>query len=198
MRSLLVLCAVLGGASCDGGASDPPKRATAPLDAGTLVVVDAGTIAVVAPPAVPAVPAAPIPAPAPVAEPVKEIVVVGPATVTWKGLGNKPGDDKITVRASALTVIAVNARHGSTHDVPIVDGVADFNALPKGELVVRATPQATLFLANESIGTTPPAKPIKLPVGDYTVKLVFQDKVKKARVNVTAGARAEIRMKMTE
>ena len=63
---------------------------------------------------------------------------------------------------------------------------------------MRAVPHAALFLASESIGTTPPPKPVTLPVGDYTVKLVFQDKVKTARVKVTAGAKAEIRMKMTE
>lgn len=76
---------------------------------------------------------------------------------------------------------AIDARRGSTHTVPIVNGVADFNAPPTGELIVRATPRATLFLANESIGSTPPAKPVTLPV-----------------VHVTAGAKAQIHMKMTE
>lgn len=170
------------------------------VDAGPHVV-DAGTHVVAPAPPVP-------PAPAPVAPVVpaevatspstQEVVVIGPASLTWKGIDNKRGDSRITVRASALNVVAVDARRGSTHTIPIVKGVANYNALPKGELVVRATPRATLFLENDSIGTTPPAKPVKLPVGDYTVKLVFEDKVKTARVHVTAGAKAEIRMNMAE
>lgn len=169
-------------------------------------IVDAGTI-VAAP--VPAPAPAPAPLPVPVPAPVDEldkapaatteILVSGPAAITWKGLSaNKQGDGKVMVRASATSITATDARRGSTHLVPIVHGVADFDALPRGELVVRAVPQAALFLANESIGTTPPAKSVSLPVGDYTVKLVFQDKVKTARVKVTADAKAEIRMKMTE
>lgn len=124
--------------------------------------------------------------------------MTGPAAITWKGLTNKQGDGKLAVRASATSIVAIDGRRGSTHNVPIINGVADFDALPKGELIVRATPQATLFLQNESIGASPPARLVTLPAGDYTVKLVFQDKVKTARVRVTAGAQAEIRMNMTE
>ena len=201
-RALIV--AVIGAhallAACPREA--PVKRV---VDAGPARVVDAGVVdaGVVVPKPAPVVTVdAGTPATAASVDDKgaaqKQITVKGPASIVWKVIGgNHQGPGTATVRTSAPSVIALDSKRGSTHNVPIIDGVADFRALPNGKLVVRASPDAQIFLGTDLVGSVPPTKTLTLPHGDYSVRLVSKAKVKTQRVRV-ADAPAEVRVRMDD
>ncbi len=127
----------------------------------------------------------------------RTVALKGPPSVAFRAAGaprRGPGSGR--VRSGARTVVAVDGRRGSVHVVPIVDDVADFNALPTGTLRVSAVPYAQVFLGGEAVGQTPPPRPITLPVGTYTVKLVWEGHTKVQKVTIDKGKTAELRVKM--
>lgn len=128
----------------------------------------------------------------------KQITVKGPASMVWKAIGgNHEGPGTVTVRASAPNIIALDSKAGSTHTVPIVDGVADFRALPNGKLVVHAPPGTQIFLGPKLLAATPLPKPLVLPYGDYTVRFVWKSKVRTQRARI-AEETAVLRVRMDD
>ncbi len=157
-------------------------------------------------PVVPVAPAAP-PPPDPsepqrkvsTGESTRAVTLKGPAHVSWRLPGGKSasgGSARMPARAKSLT--AVDSARGSTHEVPIVDDVADFAALPTGTLRVQAVPFADVSLGKESLGQTPPLPPVTLPAGSYKVTLRWQGVTKTVRVKIEGGKQAKVAEKMDE
>ncbi len=142
------------------------------------------------PDAGPAPAAAPGPKPAK-PRPVKRaaVEVKGPPTVTWD---LPPGG----VAPGARTVRARHLKYGSVHDVPIRDGVADFDALGTGRIEFRVVPYAKVSIGTRALGTTP-FLPVVVPAGRYTVTLRFDDRVREESVTVQADQTARVKVNFT-
>ncbi|MBI1944890.1 MAG: serine/threonine protein kinase [Deltaproteobacteria bacterium] len=130
----------------------------------------------------------------------RAVALKGPAQLVWRLPGGKSargaGSARLAAKVKALTV--VDSRRGSTHEVPIIGDVADFEALPTGTLRVQAVPFADVSLGKEVLGQTPPLPPVTLPVGSYKVTLVWQGTSKTVTVRVERGKQARVAEKMAE
>jgi hypothetical protein len=70
--------------------------------------------------------------------------------------------------------------------VPIVDDVADWDALPSVQLLLRARPWATVKLGDELLGQTP-LQPVSVVPGRYVVRFERPGQVVTRTVDVRAG-----------
>jgi hypothetical protein len=79
--------------------------------------------------------------------------------------------------------------------VPIVDGVADYGALPQAQLLLRARPWAQVSLGSEALGQTPLA-PVKVVPGRYTVTFTKEGVVVQRDVDVDGGGTVKVNVDM--
>lgn len=118
-----------------------------------------------------------------------EVRARAPGGIQWQvdGRGAGAGTTTIRVPVGTTSLLAVDKKRGGRSVVPVVDGVADFGALPRGKIHPRANPYAEVFLGSELLGTTPfPA--LEAPVGSYTLRFVHDGKQEKRTVEVTKDA----------
>lgn len=119
-----------------------------------------------------------------------------PAGVRWLDgtdvLGS--GNLRVQVKRTTRFLTAVDQKRGARSRVPVVDGVADYGALPKGRIKVRATPYAEIFLGSEARGSTP-YQDMEVVTGEYTLTLKNRGREEKRTVTVRPGdvARIEVR-----
>lgn len=112
----------------------------------------------------------------------------GPARIRWKagdvvvGLG----EAKFTVPKTQKSLLAEDLRRGFSTEVPIVDGVADYNAVPSGTvIIVRKGEGILISLGQDDISTQ---RKLTLPVGRYRFKVVSSRGVaKETTIEVAAG-----------
>ena len=78
--------------------------------------------------------------------------------------------------------------------VPIVRGVADYEALPKGRIQIRAVPYAEILLGSEPRGSTP-YQDVEVVVGEYTVTLRNKGRTERRTVSVKAGGVAKVEVR---
>lgn len=125
----------------------------------------------------------------------------GPASVKWSTVDGKYLGQGAVIAAAVpegtTSVVAVDGRRGVRSAVPVKDGVADYAALPKGELVVRARPWADVTLGIEALGQTP-ITGVPLVAGTYKVELVWNDVKKVKSVKVAPGEKASLQVDMRE
>ncbi|OGQ25620.1 MAG: hypothetical protein A2138_22485 [Deltaproteobacteria bacterium RBG_16_71_12] len=119
-----------------------------------------------------------------------------PATVRWADAAASLGSGarRATVKSSTAFLTAVDVKRGVRSRVPVVRGVADYGALPKGRIQVRATPYAEIFLGSEPRGSTP-YHDVEVVAGEYTLTLKNRGREEKRTVTVKAGevARVDVR-----
>ena len=102
---------------------------------------------------------------------------------------------QLLVPADTAAVVAVDGATGGRSTVPVVAGKADWNALGKGRLAVRAQPYADVKLGAKNLGTTP-FDPLALPVGDYKLVLNYEGKLVEKTFSITAGKETTIAVNM--
>ena len=151
--------------------TDSPPKSVA--DAGTAAAkVDAGVV-VVGPPAVRAV---------------KSVDVRGaPDRIRWTagGVVLGVGSGRLTVPEGTKTLTAEDLRRGLKVDVPLVEGVADYSALPTGTVqLVRTSDKIKVTLGSDDISVQ---RKLKLVVGRYRIKIVRGNAVRETTIEVLAG-----------
>ncbi len=109
-----------------------------------------------------------------------------PARVRWS-VGDTVlgvGEGSLSVPAGTRTLRAEDLRRRIAHDVPVVDGVVDYGALPTGNvLIVRAGPKARVLLGDDDVTTV---RRLPLPVGRYRFRVVRPGQTKEIPVEVAA------------
>ncbi|MDP2345230.1 MAG: serine/threonine-protein kinase [Deltaproteobacteria bacterium] len=169
------------------------------IDAGSkaVEVVDAGAVVVVVPPIVPpVVPPIVPPVVVPVVPPIVPVIAGGkieirakgaPTRVRWRagdvvvGVGSGP----LTVPAGTRALIAEDLRRGFTVEVPVLDGEANYGALPTGVvLLVRTNEKTVVTLGDDDVSLQ---RKLKLVAGRYRFKVVRGDRVKETTIEVQAG-----------
>jgi eukaryotic-like serine/threonine-protein kinase len=153
------------------------------------------------PPPLDASPPPPAPTPPPTssasagstkAAPVKRttrVVVRGPGRIQWLSGGRalRPSAGAVEVPTGTRSLQARDPRRGVTTPVPVVDDVADYDALPRASLLLRARPWAKVSLGEESLGQTP-LQPVEVVPGRYTVRFTRPGKEVVRTVEVGTGA----------
>jgi hypothetical protein len=120
----------------------------------------------------------------------KRVVVAAPASVRWRGTRVR-GGGVVDAPVNAKTLVAVD---DGVHEVPIVDGKADFAKLPTGTLPVWLPPAGgEVFLNGKSLGRAP-IKPLVLVVGSYKLRAVDAAKQQTATVTVRPGTNPPLRL----
>jgi hypothetical protein len=116
---------------------------------------------------------------------VTRVSVRGPASVQWllgaRALRTGPGT--VEVPAGTPTLRARDARRLVTSAVPVVDGVADYDGLPRRELLLRARPWAVVTLGADRLGQTPLA-PVSVVAGRYTVRFEQESRIVERTIDV--------------
>ncbi|MBI1945484.1 MAG: serine/threonine protein kinase [Deltaproteobacteria bacterium] len=189
-----VLGAVVLTVVLRGGSDEPPAAPAPPVTPPTTPTT--------APPP-PPVPAPPPPEaeaePPPPAPPAKgkveaqrrSVEVRAPQQVKWldaktgKALGS--GNATLSLDAGAKRVVAHDTKRGGKTVVTLGAGPIDYAKLPHGQLQVRASPYAEVFVGKERLGTTP-LSGVSLVAGSYTVKLVWEQKSESKNVDIKADA----------
>ena len=118
-----------------------------------------------------------------------EVKTKAPAAIRWSSEGGKAlgaGAGSVKVAPSAKALVAFDNKRGVKSTVPIVNGVADYGALPRGKLQPRANPYAEVFLGTESLGQTP-FPPVDVVAGTYVLRFVHDGKEQKKTVEIKAG-----------
>jgi hypothetical protein len=111
----------------------------------------------------------------------------GPDRVRWS-LGGRPlrsGPGSATVPAGTRVVQGRDPRRDVVSNVPIVDGAADWDTLPRVPLLLRARPWATVRLGEEDLGQTP-LQPVRVVPGRYRVRFENDGRVITRTVVVAA------------
>ena len=101
------------------------------------------------------------------------------------------GNLSVPLKRSTTSLTAIDGKRGVRSRVPVVDGVADYGALPKGRIQIRATPYAEIFLGTEARGSTP-FHDVEVVVGEYAVTLKNKGRSEKRTVTVKEGAVARV------
>ncbi len=118
-----------------------------------------------------------------------------PAAVRWLDGDAALGSGNRSVKLGRTTrfVSAVDGKRGVRSRVPILHGVADYAALPRGRIKVRATPYAEIYLGAEHRGSTP-YHDVEVVAGEYTLTLKNRGREEKRTVTVKPGdvARVEV------
>ena len=111
-----------------------------------------------------------------------------PSDIQWQLGGKTVGRGNATLKlpADANSVTAYDSKRGGRSNVPVVNGVADYGAMPHGKIHPRASPFADVFLGKEALGTTPFAA-IDVVAGKYTLRFVHEGKEETRTVDVGAG-----------
>jgi hypothetical protein len=120
-----------------------------------------------------------------------------PSSVSWKVRGAGNGSGTIHVARGTSKITAVDGETGGTINVPVVDGVAEYGAVPTGTLNVRVKPYADVEIGRKKFGTTP-IDPVTLKAGHYTVHLVRDQMTKNIGVDVKAGSTATVTADMRD
>jgi hypothetical protein len=182
----------------DGRDPPPPFPAPPPLVATSSSPPETPTPTPVPPtptptPVPPTPTPTPTPPPAPSAKPgptrrTTRVTVRGPARIQWllQGRVARSGAGALEVPGTARSVQARDSRRGVTSTIPIVDDVADYDALPRASLLLRARPWAKVSLGEESLGQTP-LQPVEVVPGRYTVRFTRPDKEVVRTVEVGSG-----------
>ncbi|MCC7069783.1 MAG: serine/threonine protein kinase [Deltaproteobacteria bacterium] len=127
------------------------------------------------------------------------IRAVAPGRIQWrqanKSVGRGSGSIKVAKGTTQLQ--AVDTETGGVAQVSVTNGVADYGTVQNGTLIVRVRPWAEVSIGARKLGTTP-IDPTALPAGSYTVKFVFEDKVKTRNVTLKPGQQAVITIDMRE
>ena len=142
----------------------------------------------------PSSPSSPSPSPLPepstrtVKRPPLRIGVQGPARVQWRLNGRllMIGPGSVDVPSGTRALQAREPQRGVVVVVPIVDDVADWDALPSVQLLLRARPWATVKLGDELLGQTP-LQPVSVVPGRYVVRFERPGQVVTRTVDVRAG-----------
>ena len=126
----------------------------------------------------------------------ERIKLKAPAHIRWqdgpRALGE--GSTRASVPRAATSLYAVDPRRGVRSRVPIVRGVADYEALPKGRIQIRAVPYAEILLGSEPRGSTP-YQDVEVVVGEYTVTLRHKGRTERRTVSVKAGGVAKVEVR---
>ena len=124
------------------------------------------------------------------------IQLKAPAAIHWREGSVSLGDGTrgAAVKRSTSYLTAIDGKRGVRSRVPIVRGIADYGALPKGRIQVRVTPYADIFLGSEPRGSTP-YHDVEVVAGEYTVTLKNRGYEEKRTVTVKAGeiSRVDVR-----
>lgn len=127
-----------------------------------------------------------------------DVAAQAPAGIQWfagaKQLGK--GGATFQLPADTTSLIAVDSKRGGRATVPIVNGVANYGALPKGKIHPRANPFAEVFLGSELLGTTPFAA-VEVVAGKYTLRFVSEGKEEQRIVEVNAGETVKVAVDFT-
>ncbi len=147
---------------------------------GSAAVVDAGVVDAGGQ-------ASPPPPPPVVAKTVQVTAKNTPARIRWKardeivGLGS----GVLTVPVGTTMLIAEDLRWHSLASVPVKDGVADYEAVPKGIIqLVRTSDRIKVMLGDDDISKQ---RRVNLPPGRYLVKIENGAKRKEIPVDIVAG-----------
>ena len=137
------------------------------------------------------------PAPEPAAA-TKRIRAKGPASVIWRTTSGKrigQGSAPLDVPENATSLKVEDKTTGGKNTVPIVNRVADYDALGKGGLAFRIRPWAEVKIGRKNYGTTP-LDPIRLVAGTYRVKLKWESKEIVKTIRIEKGKQATIKQDM--
>ncbi len=160
-------------------------------DAGVAsAVADAGTSIPVVPPPPPGQPPPPPPPPPPPAGAFPTATVQAkntPARIRWRagdtvvGLGS----GTLTVPAGTMMLIAEDLRWHTLASVPVIAGVADYEAVPKGTVqLVRTSDAIKVTLGDDDISKQ---RRLNLPVGRYIFTVEKGGKKREVPVEIVAG-----------
>ncbi len=122
-----------------------------------------------------------------------DVQVKAPAGIQWQsaGKGVGAGTGTIKVALGTTSLVAVDKKRGGRSTVPVVNGVADYGALPRGKIHPRANPYADVSLGSEPLGTTPFA-PVEVPIGTWSLRFTHNGKTETRSVDVTKGTVAKM------
>lgn len=109
----------------------------------------------------------------------------------------KPKGNELSVPLSTKSLVAHDTVRDVKTKIPVSDLPIDYDVLPKGTLSIRAVPFAQVYFGKESVGTTP-LPSLKVVVGTYKVRLVYEDKEIERVVEVRPGDLTRISENMTK
>jgi serine/threonine protein kinase len=131
---------------------------------------------------------------------VRKLDVSAPAHVRFLAEGGKritPQNGVLTLPLSTKTLVAHDTIRDVQTKIPVGDLPIDYGVLPKGQLSIRAVPYAQVYFGKEAVGTTPlPA--LKVVVGTYKIRLVYEDRVIERVVEVRPGDLTRVSENMTK
>ena len=130
----------------------------------------------------------------------KKTPTTAPAGIRWetsKGKVLGKGGAAVVLPDGTSSVVAVDPVTGGHSVVRVVAGALDYSSLKSGCLVVRAPPYAEVRLGSKALGTTP-FDPLGLVEGAYTVELVYEGKIVRRPVTVTAGKETVVAVNMAK
>ena len=117
-----------------------------------------------------------------------------PSSIKWFDKRATIGKGNARATTAASSLIAIDSARGGRSVVPIKNGVADYGALPKGKLQVRAFPFAEVWIGNEKRGATP-FPDVELVQGEYTVTLKYEGKTEKKKIVIKGGATERVNVR---
>jgi serine/threonine protein kinase len=130
----------------------------------------------------------------------RQLEVSAPAHVRFLGERGKrisPKNGTLTLPLSTKTLVAHDTIRDVRTRIPVGDLPIDYAVLPRGQLSIRAVPYAQVFFGTESVGTTPlPA--LKVVVGTYKIRLVYEDREVERVVEVRPGDLTRVSENMTK
>jgi serine/threonine protein kinase len=120
-----------------------------------------------------------------------DVALRGPARIVWSVGGRtlRSGPGTVAVAAGTRRVVGFDPRRGVQSEVVIDDGTADWDALPRVPLLLRARPWANVWLGDDELGQTP-LQPVRVVPGRYRVRFERDGVVVVRVVDVRAGSDA--------
>jgi hypothetical protein len=129
------------------------------------------------------------------------VKVSAPKSITWVSESGRVlgrGTATLTVPASDVRVVAVDAKRGGRTRIEVQEGKSiEYDALPRGQLLVRAKPWARVRVGEDDLGMTP-LEPVSLVAGTYRLHLEYNDRTQDREVVVEAGQVTLVKSDLTK
>ena len=121
--------------------------------------------------------------------------VRAPNNVRWlyKGRVVGKGNSVLKLPRGARTVVAFDTRRRVKTQVSVKSGL-DYRKLPRGKLLFRVHPFATVYLGGDKVGVTPKLSEMSAVAGTYeSIKFVNGDRTMTKRATLSAGGRVTVK-----
>ena len=132
--------------------------------------------------------------------PLKPVRTKAPQNVEWRSRANRvlgKGTGTLQMPKGDDVLIAYDKVRKIKTKLSVRDGAIDYEDAPRGTLEVRLFPFGEVYIGKEKLGTTP-FPPVKLVVGRYRLRIVYEGKEREELVSIREGKSTKVKLNLTK